>query len=88
MRKSFPTPDEIRKNFKTCLKDAVDIGLWPPTEQGFDYETERAIKNVARSYPNVREDLIRKAKAELEFQLDGSHIKAREARIAALQAGR
>ena len=68
-----PTKSEIQSNFDAALKRAIDIGMGPPSDQGFDEYTIDALMEVARSYPKFNSALIERAKAELVAQFDGTH---------------
>lgn len=74
-RLGFPTVKEIRKNFDECLKKAMELGIWPPTETGLDTETLAAIREVAKAWPTFNSNLVQKAKTEFSKQLDGTHVK-------------
>ena len=82
-RARFATEKQIRINFAVCLKNAVELGLWPPTDQGFDDYTDRALRVLAKSYPQIKPEYIRSAQLSLEGQFDGTN-NAR--RIAELEA--
>jgi hypothetical protein len=70
------TPTELKANFEKCLKDAVELGIWPPSDQGFDDVTNLALVNVAKAYPHPNSGLVSKAKQEMALQLNGTHSKA------------
>ena len=73
---------QIQANFDEALKNAVDLGLWPPSDQGFNYEVDRALRQLAKSYPNIDGSLITSAKLALEAQFDGSSAARREDEMA------
>lgn len=76
MSRSAPaTEGEIRANFDKALDAAIRLGQWPPSDQGFDNQTDRALGAVARAYPHVAQHLIEEAVAELRAQLDGTHAR-------------
>lgn len=81
-RARFATEREIRINFEVCLKNAIDVGLWPPTDQGFGNELDKALRQVAKSYPQIDGSLITSAKLALEAQFDGSSAARREDEMA------
>ena len=70
---------QIQANFDEALKNAVDLGLWPPSDQGFNYEVDRALRQLAKSYPNIDGSLITTAKLALAEQFDGTALARREA---------
>ena len=68
-RASFATPARILSNFKICLKDALELGVWPPSDQGFDNETYKALLAVAKAYPSASGDLVKASRNALLAQL-------------------
>lgn len=70
-RAAFATAEQIQTNFDKCLKDALELGIWPPSDQGFSNETVSALMAVARAYPNGHGRLVRAAKEALAMQLAG-----------------
>lgn len=68
-RAAFATPEQVKVNFTKCLKDALELGLWPPSDQGFFNETSRALTTLAKAYPTAGGDLVQAAKAALAAQL-------------------
>ena len=82
----WPSNDQIQKNFDECLKDAVELGQWPPSDQGFDEDVDVALRQVAKSYPDVRGDLVASARLALAGQFDGSNTQRRLAEMAAIRS--
>lgn len=82
MSRSKPvTVEQLKTNFDTCLKNAVELGIWPPSDQGFDDYVDKALTAVAKSFPNPNGGLIAKARKAFEGQLDGSNRARREAEL-------
>jgi hypothetical protein len=84
MRLYPATDEEIKASFDEMLSRAVELGIGPSSDLGFDYETERALRRVAKSWPDVPGELIRNARKELQCQFDGTHAAEQRARIASL----
>lgn len=80
----WPSNDQIQKNFDECLKDAVELGQWPPSDQGFDEDVDVALRQVAKSYPDVRGDLVASARLALAGQFDGTNAERQAARMHAM----
>lgn len=82
MSRSKPvTAEQLKANFDKCLKDAVELGIWPPSDQGFDDYVDASLTAVAKDYPNPKGDLIARARKAFEGQLDGSNRARREAEL-------
>lgn len=75
------TEQQVRTNFTKCLKDAVELGIWPPSDQGFDDYVNDALTTVAKSYPKPSGDSILKAHMALEGQFDGTNLARRIAEL-------
>ena len=75
---------QIRANFDEALKNAVDLGLWPPSDQGFGNSVDSALRQLAKSYPNIKGDLIVSARLALTEQFDGTEDARREAAVLAM----
>ena len=75
---------QIRANFDEALKNAVDLGLWPPSDQGFGNSVDTALRQLAKSYPNIKGDLIVSARLALTEQFDGTEDARREAAVLAM----
>lgn len=74
------TDSEVRKNFDSAIKNAVELGLPPPSDQGFDEWTKRAIMAVALDYPETNAERVALAHKEIQGQLSGAHKARHEAR--------
>lgn len=72
-RAAFATKEQIQANFDKCLKDALELGIWPPSDQGFSDATHVALRAVARAYPNGHGRLVRAAKEALAMQFAGKN---------------
>lgn len=70
-RAAFATEAQIKTNFDKCLKDALELGIWPPSDQGFTNETYGALMDLARSYPNGSPRQVKAARQALATQLAG-----------------
>ena len=70
-RAQFATPEQVKANFTRCIRDALELGVWPPSDQGFNNETNRALTDLAKAYPSANGDLVRAAKNALAAQLAG-----------------
>lgn len=81
-KRRYPTEEEIRLNFDRALNEAVTQGIYQ-TELGLDRYTDKALLEVANSFPNITDELIAKAKQELEFQFDGTHRERAALELAA-----
>lgn len=57
-RAAFASETQVRKNFARCLKDALELGIMPPSDQGFHLETDRALRDLAQDYPNPDPSLV------------------------------
>lgn len=77
-RMKFATELETRLNFTKALKDAVELGIYPPSDQGFDKYTEEALNEIAKSFPKTEPKLIRAAKVSLDGQFDGTNAAKAE----------
>ena len=75
---------QIRANFDEALKNAVDLGLWPPSDQGFGNSVDTALRQLAKSYPNIKGDLIVSARLALTEQFDGTEAARQEAEVVAM----
>lgn len=76
-RAAFATPEQVEANFAKCIKDALELGLWPPSDQGFYNETSRALTKLAQAYPEASGDLVAAAKSALAAQLSAMKAPAR-----------
>lgn len=74
MRIDHPTEDELRENFAELL-ESVRNGGGLRTETGLDMETEEALWDIARAYPEVTGELVDAARAAFAGQLDGSNAR-------------
>jgi hypothetical protein len=81
MRIDHPTEDELRENFAEML-ESVRNGGGLRTETGLDMETEEALWDIARAYPEVTDDLVAAARATFAGQLDGSHARKHREELA------
>lgn len=81
MRIDHPTDDELRENFAEML-ESVRGGGGLRTETGLDMETEEALWDIARAYPEVTEELVAAARAAFAGQLDGSHARRHREELA------
>ena len=75
-RATYATADQIRVNFKQCIKDALELGIWPPSDQGFNNETNRALTALAKASPSASGDLVKAAKDAVNAQLAGKTTSA------------
>ncbi|MFN8228343.1 MAG: hypothetical protein U0R18_16685 [Mycobacterium sp.] len=80
-RSAWATDAEIRVNFAEALEAAIQVGQWPPSDQGFDDRTDSALRAVAKAYPDAPKALIDEAHAQLRSQLDGTHARQRRAEM-------
>lgn len=83
-RHGFATDKEIKKNFDEALTAAIDLGQWPPSDQGFDNYVDDALRQLAKSYPQIQPALIAGAQLALAGQLDGTNAARRRAELDAL----
>jgi hypothetical protein len=74
MRIGHPTEDELRENFAEML-ESVRNGGGLRTETGLDMETEEALWDIAKAYPEVTEQLVEGARSAFAGQLDGSNTR-------------
>lgn len=70
------TQQQIRADFEALLKMAQRGLLRTPSL--VDPETWSALREVQNAAPNASDFLIRKARQQLEFQLDGTHDRIAE----------
>ena len=73
-RAAFATKEQIQANFDRCLKDALELGIWPPSDQGFSNATSAALLSLARAYPNGAGRLVQAAKQALAMQFAGKKV--------------
>ncbi len=84
MLSSRPSEKQVQKNFDESLSAAIDLGQWPPSDQGFDNYVDDALRQVAKSYPTIDPNLIRNAQLSIAGQLDGTNAMRRAAERAEL----
>lgn len=63
---------QVRANFAQALADALLLGLWPPSDQGFNNATDSALLAVAQAYPNADGALVHAACNAAIAQLAGA----------------
>ena len=80
MRIGHPTDDELRANFAEML-ESVRNGGGLRSETGLDMETEEALWDIARAYPDVPDRLVEAARTTFARQLDGSNARAHRAEL-------
>jgi acyl-CoA reductase-like NAD-dependent aldehyde dehydrogenase len=80
VRIGHPTEDELHENFAEML-ESVRRGGGLRTETGLDMDTEEALWDIARAYPDVTDELVDAARAAFARQLDGSNASARRAEL-------
>ncbi|WP_454198380.1 hypothetical protein [Nocardia sp. Marseille-Q1738] len=80
VRGRYPSEDELRRNFEREL-GSVTTGGGLHSETGLDIETETALIDIARAYPEVTEGLVTAARSAFAGQLDGSNAAARRAEL-------
>ncbi|MBF6171414.1 hypothetical protein [Nocardia blacklockiae] len=80
MRLNHPTEDELRSNFEEELA-SVRSGGGLSSDTGLDSDTESALWDIARAYPDGSEALVAAARQAFAGQLDGSNSAARRARM-------
>ena len=81
---------QVRESFDRWLKNAIELGLCPPSDLGFYYNVERALFELADEYPNPTGAAITKARNAFAAQMDGTDAKesmARRREILARQGG-
>ena len=78
-RATYATAEQIKDNFRQCIKDALELGLWPPSDQGFNNETNQALTALAKAYPKADGKLVKAAKNALASQLAGKTTTTRKA---------
>ncbi|RDI46121.1 hypothetical protein [Nocardia mexicana] len=83
MRLKPPTQAELRRNFEEELTSACGGGGLS-SDTGLDMETEAALWDIARAYPDVPDALVAAAHRAFAGQLDGSNHAARRARTEAM----
>ncbi|WP_328409249.1 hypothetical protein [Nocardia sp. NBC_00403] len=76
----YPTEDELRRNFERELA-SVSSGGGLRSETGLDIETDAALVEIAKAYPNVPETLVTAARAAFTGQLDGSNATTRRTEL-------
>lgn len=76
---------KIEDNFNSSLQNAIDTGVGPPSEMGFNTEVEQAIGQVAREYPSVTAISVQNAKQAWRRQVSGAY--AAQIRVASDAAG-
>ncbi|MGI5221408.1 hypothetical protein [Nocardia sp. CA-290969] len=81
MRIDHPTDDELRENFAEML-ESVRNGGGLRTETGLDMETEEALWDIARAYPDVTDELVTAAREAFAGQLDGSNARRHREELA------
>ncbi|WP_280266723.1 hypothetical protein [Nocardia wallacei] len=80
MRLNPPTRAELRRNFEEELTSVCDGGGLS-SDTGLDMETEAALWDIARAYPDVSDALVAAAHRAFAGQLDGSNHAASRARM-------
>lgn len=80
MRIGHPGEDELRENFAEML-ESVRNGGGLRTETGLDMETEDALWDIARAYPDISDELVEAARAAFAGQLDGTNARSRRAEL-------
>lgn len=71
---------QVEANFNSMLQEAIDLGVGGErTDTGVDSETQFAINAVAEAFPSPDPALIRNARKEFAKQLDGTHVRERQA---------
>lgn len=68
-RSEFATAAQVRANFERALSDAVTLGLWPPSDQGFSNATDSALRAIAQAYPNADGALLTAAQEAVAAQV-------------------
>ncbi|WP_036529887.1 hypothetical protein [Nocardia sp. CNY236] len=71
-RKRHPTTDELRQNFERELA-SVTTGGRLHSETGLDIETDAALIDIARAYPEIDGSLVAAARAAFASQLAGTN---------------
>lgn len=78
-RASPATAAQVRANFAEALSDALELGLWPASDQGFSNATDLALRRLAQAYPNADDALVSAAQAAVAAQLADSSPSTPEA---------
>jgi len=81
LRKYTNFEQAVRDDFEWRLKFAVEKGEIS-SETLLDQDTQNALREIAKIYPEYDIELVRKARRELELQLDGTHARQRSEEIA------
>lgn len=68
-RAALPTITMVQKHFKQCLKDALELGIMPPSDCGFHTDTVMALRKLAQAYPNADASLVQRARSAFADQL-------------------
>ncbi|WP_063629970.1 hypothetical protein [Nocardia sp. BMG51109] len=77
---NHPTEDELRGSFEEELA-SVRAGRGLASDSGLDGQTEAALWEIARAYPNIPDSLVESARRAFAGQLDGTNAQEREARL-------
>lgn len=78
----LPSEAEIRAYFEMSLEYALN-GTGPFSESLLDSETQNALFDVVANSRGDTTESIRKARQELEFQLDGTHRREYDEKMTA-----
>ncbi|MET8648681.1 hypothetical protein [Nocardia aurea] len=79
-RSRYPTGDELRRNFEREL-ESVTSGGGLRSETGLDVDTDAALIEIAKAYPNIPDALVGAARTAFAGQLDGTNAAARRDRL-------
>ncbi|WP_306360356.1 hypothetical protein [Nocardia sp. CC227C] len=72
MRIGRPSDDELRRNFESVLAEVM-VGQGVRTATGLDDDTQDALWEIARAYPDIPDELVLAARRAFAGQLDGSN---------------
>lgn len=64
------TVEQMDTFFKKALKDAVELGINPRNSEMLDIDTLEAIWAISRAYPKTDVELVQKARAAWQSELD------------------
>ncbi|MEV0293215.1 hypothetical protein [Nocardia sp. NPDC050710] len=79
-RNRYPTDDELRESFESELTSVVSGGGMR-SGTGLDLDTESALVDIARAYPNISDALVAAARIAFAGQLDGTNAAAGDAHL-------
>lgn len=62
--------NELERNFDKNLKNAVEKGEYPNVGDGLSPHIFEAITEIAKSYPDIKPEMIKEATRRFEAHLD------------------